>query len=141
MLESCPTRDVDSVEFEFPVDELAYIAAHPIQLDHQGRFTGSGGIAWALGRDTHLYADFLYGNGLRAGFANLEKLPAYGTENVGVEHAVRLPFRGIRELKLRLDCLNLLNANYEIRNGSGLGIAAPAYGARRALYAGLTTEF
>jgi outer membrane receptor protein involved in Fe transport len=134
-------QNIDSVQFEFPSDELAYIAAHSIQLDHQGRFTGSGGVAYAVLQDTHVYADFLYGNGLRAGFANLEKLPAYGTENLGVEHVFHLHSGGIKELRLRLDCLNLLDANYEIRNGSGLGIAAPAYGPRRAFYAGLSVGF
>jgi outer membrane receptor protein involved in Fe transport len=134
-------QNVDSVQFEFPSDELAYIATHAIQLDHQGRFTGSGGVAYTLLRNTRLYADFLYGNGLRAGFANLEKLPAYGTENVGVEHVFHLASGRIKEIRLRLDCLNVLNANYEIRNGSGLGIAAPAYGPRRALYGGLSFAF
>lgn len=134
-------RTVDSVQFEFPSDELAYIATHAIQLDHQGRFTGSGGIAYTLRRDTRFYGDFLYGNGLRAGFANLEKLPAYGTENIGVERVFRLASGRVKEFRLRVDCLNLLNTNYEIRNGSGLGIAAPAYGARRAIYAGLTAVF
>ena len=134
-------QNVDSVQFEFPSDELAYIAAHSIQLDHQGKYTGSGGVAYTLLKNTRLYADFLYGNGLRAGFANLEKLPAYGTENVGVEHVFHLPSGRIKELRLRFDCLNILNENYEIRNGSGLGIAAPAYGPRRALYAGLSVAF
>jgi len=134
-------QNVDSVQFEFPSDELAYIAAHSIQLDHQGKYTGSGGVAYVMRKNTHVYADFLYGNGLRAGFANLEKLPAYGTENVGVEHVFHLASGRIKELRLRFDCLNILNENYEIRNGSGLGIAAPAYGPRRAFYAGLSVVF
>ena len=41
-------QNIDSVQFEFPSDELAYIAAHSIQLDHQGRFTGSGGVAYTI---------------------------------------------------------------------------------------------
>ena len=134
-------QNVDSVQFEFPSDELAYIAAHSIQLDHQGKYTGSGGVAYTLWKNTRLHADFLYGNGLRAGFANLEKLPAYGTENVGVVHVFHLPSRRIKELRLRFDCLNILNENYEIRDGSGLGIAAPAYGPRRAFYGGLSVGF
>ena len=134
-------RSIDSVQFEFPSDELAYIATHSIQLDHQGRYTGSGGVAYTFVKDTRLYADFLYGNGLRAGFANLEKLPAYGTENVGIEHVFHFSSTRFRELRLRFDCLNILNNNYEIRNGSGLGIAAPAYGARRAFYSGLSVAF
>ncbi len=134
-------QQVNSVQFEFPDDELAYIAAHSIQLDHQGRFTGSGGLAYTWARNTHLYTDFLYGNGLRAGFANLEKLPSYATENLGVEHVFHLSSGPLKELKLRLDCLNVLNENYELRNGSGLGIAAPAFGPRRAFYAGLSFGF
>jgi outer membrane receptor protein involved in Fe transport len=134
-------QDIDSVQFEFPADELAYIATPPIQLDHQGRFTGSGGVAYTLKHGTRLYADFLYGNGLRAGFANLEKLPAYDSENVGVEHVFHPNFAGIKQLRFRLDCLNVLNESYELRNGTGLGIAAPAYGPRRAFYAGLSVMF
>jgi hypothetical protein len=78
---------------------------------------------------------------LRAGFANLEKLPAYWTENVGVEHVFAVHSGGIREVKLRFDCLNVFDEVYEIRNGTGIGIAAPAYGPRRAFYGGLAVDF
>ena len=134
-------RDFDSVENEFPNNEVAYVQQHPIQLDHQGRFTASGGLSYSLLKDTRLYSDFLYGDGLRAGFANLEKLPAYWTANVGVEHVWHLHSAGLRALKLRFDCLNLFDRIYEIRNGSGIGIAAPAYGPRRAFYGGITAAF
>jgi outer membrane receptor protein involved in Fe transport len=136
-------KNIDSVENEFPNNELAYVSANPIQLDHQGRFTGSGGVSYTFLKDTQIHTDLLYGNGLRAGFANLEKLPAYVTDNVGVEHVWHLPSRplGIRELRLRFDCLNLFDQVYEIRNGTGLGIAAPAYGPRRSFYAGITATF
>ena len=126
---------------EFPNNELAYLSANPIQLDHQGRYTGSGGVAYTILKDTQVHTDFLYGDGLRAGFANLEQLPSYWTANVGVEHVWHLRGGGISALKLRVDCLNLFDEVYEIRNGTGLGIAAPAYGARRALYAGITAVF
>ena len=134
-------HNIDSVENEFPNNELAYVSSNPIQLDHQGRFTGSGGISYIFLKDTRLYTDFLYGNGLRAGFANLEKLPAYETVNVGAEHIWHLHSAGVKELKLRFDCLNLFDQVYEIRNGTGIGIAAPAYGARRAFYGGLSMVF
>jgi outer membrane receptor protein involved in Fe transport len=134
-------KNIDSVENEFPNNELAYLSANDIQLDHQGRYTGSGGVSYAFLKDTRVYTDFLYGNGLRAGFANLEQLPAYWTDNVGVEHVWHLHSAGISELKLRFDCLNLFDEVYEIRNGTGLGIAAPAYGPRRAFYAGITAVF
>ena len=134
-------RNIDSAEFEFPNNELAYVSAHDIQLDHQGRFTGSGGISYTLLKATRLYSDVLYGNGLRAGFANLEKLPAYWTANVGVEHVWHLHSAGLSELRLRFDCLNLFDQVYEIRDGTGIGIAAPAYGPRRAFYGGFTAVF
>lgn len=134
-------RNIDSVENEFATNALAYIATNPIQLDHQGRYTGSGGFDYTFLKDTQFYSDFLYGNGLRAGFANLEKLPAYWTENVGVEHVWHLHSKGISELRLRFDCINLFDAACEIRNGTGVGIAAPAYGPRRGFYSGLSVVF
>lgn len=134
-------RDIDSVQNEFPNNELAYVQARPFQLDHQGRFTGSGGISYELNRFTDVHADFLYGSGLRGGFANSEELRPYCPVNVGVEFAWQMHRCGIRRLKLRFDCLNALDEVYELRNGTGVGIAAPAYGARRAFYGGLTAEF
>ena len=134
-------RNIDSVENEFPNNELAYLASNPIQLDHQGRFTASGGVSYVLLKDTRLYSDFLYGDGLRAGFANLEKLGPYWTDNTGLEHTWHLHSAGLSAVKLRFDCLNLLDRVYEIRNGTGIGIAAPAYGPRRAFYGGITLAF
>jgi hypothetical protein len=134
-------RDIDSVENEFADNALVYIADNSIQLDHQGRYTGSGGVAYELLKDTKIHSDFLYGNGLRAGFANLVKLPAYWTENVGVERVWRLSSNAFKELRLRFDCINVFNTVYEIRNGTGVGIAAPAYGPRRGYYGGLTLVF
>jgi len=136
-------KNINSSEYEFPNNELSYLAANSIQLDHQGRFTGSGGLAYTLVKYTQLHTDFLYGNGLRAGFANFEKLPAYWTLNAGIERVVPLSSKplGFRELRLRFDCLNLLDQVYEIRNGTGIGIAAPAFGPRRAFYGGMTLVF
>jgi len=131
-------KDISSVQNEFANNQLDYIANNNIQLDHQGQFTGSGGISYTLLKDTLLHTDFLYGYGLRKGFANLEKNPAYLTVNAGVEHVWHLHLAGIRELKLRFDCLNLFDQVVELRDGSGLGIVAPAYGPRRAFYAGLS---
>lgn len=134
-------RNIDSAQFEFPNNELAYVSTHWIQLDHQGRFAGSGGVSCLIAKDTKVHSGFLYGNGLRAGFANLQQLPEYWTANLGIERAWRLNARGIKRLKLRVDCLNLFDQVYEIRNGTGIGIAAPAYGPRRAFYAGLSALF
>jgi outer membrane receptor protein involved in Fe transport len=134
-------KNIDSVENEFPNNELAYLSTNSAQLDHQGRYTGSGGVSYTFLKDTRFYSDLLYGSGLRAGFANLEELPAYWTGNVGVEHTWHLHSAGISQIKLRFDCLNILDKVYEIRDGTGLGIAAPAYGPRRAFYVGVTLVF
>jgi len=45
------------------------------------------------------------------------------------------------QLKLRFDCINVFDTISEIRNGTGVGIAAPAYGPRRGFYAGLSVVF
>jgi outer membrane receptor protein involved in Fe transport len=134
-------HNFDSVENEFPANEIAYLEENSIQLDHQGKYTASGGASYTLFRNTQIHSDFLYGNGLRAGFANLEKLPPYWTDNVGVEYVWHLHSKGIREVKLRFDCINLFNEVVEIRNGTGVGIAAPAYGPRRGFYVGLSIDF
>jgi hypothetical protein len=65
----------------------------------------------------------------------------YETTNVGVEYVWHTKFGGATQLKLRFDCLNLLDEVYEIRNGTGIGIAAPAYGPRRSFYGGLTAVY
>jgi outer membrane receptor protein involved in Fe transport len=134
-------KNINSSQYEFPDNELNYVAANSIQLDHQGRFTGSGGVSYTIMKNTTLHTDFLYGNGLRAGFANLDKLPSYWTMNVGVEYVWRLHRASLSALKFRFDCLNLFDQVYEIRDGTGIGIAAPAYGSRRAFYAGITAVF
>jgi outer membrane receptor protein involved in Fe transport len=134
-------RNIDSMENEFPNNELAYLSANSIQLDHQGRLTGSGGVSYTFLADTQIHTDFLYGNGLRAGFANLEKLSSYLTDSVGVEHVWHFQSLTISQLKLRFDGLNVFDRVYEIRNGTGIGIAAPAYGPRRAFYIGATAVY
>lgn len=134
-------RDFDSVENEFPDNELGYLTTNHMQLDHQGRFTGSGGASYDLLKNLRAHADFLYGSGLRAGFANQEELSPYCPVNAGLEYIWNIHATGLRQIKLRFDCLNILDEPYELRNGTGVGIAAPAYGPRRAFYGGLTAAF
>jgi outer membrane receptor protein involved in Fe transport len=134
-------RDIDSVENEFPNNELSYLTTNVMQLDHQGRFTGSGGVSYDLLKNLRAHADFLYGSGLRAGFANLVELSPYCPVNVGLEYTLVKRGAGLRQLRLRFDCLNVLDERYELRNGTGVGIAAPAYGPRRAFYGGITANF
>ncbi len=132
-------RDIDSAQFEFPAAELAYIASHDIRLDHEGEVSATAGAAYGW-RATRAFAGVLYCSGLRRGFANLYKLPAYHPLDVGVEHTLPVAAAGLA-VKLRLDLLNLLDEVYPLRDGTGIGIAASQYGPRRSLYGGVAVLF
>jgi outer membrane receptor protein involved in Fe transport len=59
-----------SAQFNFGLDELAYIAQHFIHLDHDQTWTGSGGVAYTFNKDTkyqtRVSVDFIAQSGLRA---------------------------------------------------------------------------
>jgi hypothetical protein len=131
-------RDINSAQFEFPDAELAYIKTHDIQLDHEGRYTVSAGLSYVWQKDTRFFLDFLYGYGLREGFANLGKLPDYYPVNLGVEHVFHVKWGAVRAVKLRFDCINVFDEVYQLRNGTGLGISASQYGQRRTFLCGLS---
>jgi outer membrane receptor protein involved in Fe transport len=59
--------------------------------------------------------------------------------NFGVEHDFER--QGIPNLTGRFDVINLFDKVYEIRDGTGVGVGAPQYGARRGLFAGITWSF
>src|SRR5438034_8528101 len=80
---------VSSAQFLFDPDEFNYIRDHWVFLDHDQRFTGSTGIAYAW-NDWTFSADALYGNGLRRGFANTQKNHPYETLNLGVQRRISL---------------------------------------------------
>jgi len=86
-----------------------------------------------------LSADMLYGSGLRRGFANSDHLPSYATMNLGLLQAFDLP--GVGKIEGRLAVVNLFDKTYELRDGTGIGVGAPQFGPRRALYAGLSKSF
>jgi outer membrane cobalamin receptor len=129
---------VTSGEFQFDPDELAFIKNHFVFLDHDQRYTASAGLSYTC-RGTNVYADMLYGNGLRSGFANTDEVPAYYIFNLGLTHSVNLPKWG--SLQLRFDVVNLFDKGYQIRTGSGIGVFAPQFGARRGFFGGVTWIF
>lgn len=132
-------KDINSAEYQFEPDELAYIKNHAIQLDHQGEYTASAGISYAAKHDM-VYIDYIYGYGLRSGFANLEKQPDYHVFNIGYEHSfTHIPFGHV--LKLRADIVNLFDKRYQLRDGSGVGIYQAQYGQRRGTYFSAVSEF
>lgn len=132
-------RDINSAEYQFAPEELAYIRSHAIQLDHQGEYTASAGTSYSSKH--HLaYVDFLYGYGLRSGFANLDKQPQYAIFNIGYQYTLTHVPLG-RDLKIRADVVNLFDKRYQLRDGSGVGIYQAQYGQRRGTYFSLVSDF
>ncbi|WP_158745791.1 TonB-dependent receptor [Acidisphaera sp. L21] len=138
-------KGITSAQFNFSADELAYISQHYVHLDHDQRWTGSGGAAYTLNDGTNsptrLSADLLVESGLRRDGAtpNGSALPGYYTINLSVVQKLNV-FDG-RPSELRLDVINLLDRRYEIRDGTGIGVGAAQYGLRRTVLAGLTQRF
>lgn len=133
-------HDINTQQFLIDPDELAFIRNHNIKLDHEAEFSISAGLAYAWKND-RVYLDFLYGSGLRAGFANTHQLQQHYPVNVGYEHVFHPSGPGGNAVKFRVDLLNVFDEKYELRDGSGIGVGAPQFGARRALFAGLTYQF
>ena len=75
------------------------------------------------------------------GFANLQKEPQYYPLNVGYEHIFHLDNSAKTAIKLRIDVVNVFDEEYQIRSGSGLGVAAPSWGQRRGYFIGLSYDF
>jgi outer membrane receptor for Fe3+-dicitrate len=131
-------RDIVSSQFNFQPDELAYIATHYIPLDHDQRYTGSAGATYRWGA-TRASFDLLYGSGLRADGAtpNGGKVPAYTTVNLGVAHS----FGETGPIEVRLDVINAFDERYLIRDGTGVGVGQPQWGARRGVFVGVSKRF
>jgi outer membrane receptor protein involved in Fe transport len=66
-------------------------------------------------------------------------VPSYVQVNFALSHRFDLGPAG--DLEARLDVINLFDRLYEIRDGSGVGVFAPQYGARRGVFVGLTKSF
>ena len=140
--QSAMGRNIGSAQFNFSAQELAYIANNYIHLDHEQKVTGSAGASYKWG-DTRVNGDFLLGSGLRANLLlpdgsdipNGMHLPYYTQVNVGASRVFRLGGDGT--LTARFDVINLLDRQYQIRNGTGVGVGAPQFGPRRGFFLGL----
>lgn len=130
-------RDIVSSQFQFDAGDLAYVADHYIPLDHQQIVTASAGASYDWD-GTRFSADLLYGSGLRkdGSTPNGESLPAYVQVNAGISRSLDLP--GMKPITARFDVINALDEKYEIRDGSGIGVGAPQWGARRGFFFGLS---
>ncbi len=133
-------------QFDFDPADLAYVMNHYINLDHESVGTASGGFSYRFS-NTILSANFLVESGLRedstapdgTNIPNGGHVPAYGIINLGLSHD--MSDIGLKGLTVRGDVVNAGDTNYQIRNGSGVGVFAPQLGARRGFFVGLSQAF
>jgi outer membrane receptor protein involved in Fe transport len=133
-------KGIETGQFNFEQDELDYINANWVHLDHEQRLSASAGASYRFGGEVTLSADALYGSGLRNGFANTEHLPSYTTVNAAVGKTFNFG-GGFGKLDARVAVVNLFDRVYQLRDGSGIGVGAPQFGMRRTLYVALNKPF
>jgi outer membrane receptor protein involved in Fe transport len=129
-------RDIVSSQFQFDPGDLAYIASHYIPLDHQQIGTASAGANYKW-EDMTFSTSLLYGTGLRRDGTtpNGDHVPSYVTVNFGASRDFKVGDQGF---SARVDLINAFDEKYEIRDGTGVGVGAPQFGARRAIFVGLS---
>jgi outer membrane receptor protein involved in Fe transport len=136
--------DVESNQYLFDAATLAYLQNHYHYTDDMQRMTGSAGVSYRW-QDTTFTADMIYGSGLRAGDLSDGVVPnslhttPYAVINTGVAHDFKWS-PDAKPLTVRFDVVNLFDQIYELRDGSGIGVFAPQFGARRGYYAGLSQK-
>ena len=131
-------KNIVSSQFQFDPGDLSYIARNFIPLDHQQLFSLSAGGSYDFGEGTRVSTDLLFGTGLRRDGAtpNGDHVPGYVTVNLGITQDFSLmDWKG---LTARFDIINLFDEVYEIRDGTGVGVGAPQFGARRGFFFGLS---
>ncbi len=144
-------KTINSSQFLFDAFTLNYAQNNWIYLDHDQTLSGSFGVSylWKQDRGSTLFsADALYGSGLRmdsvdaAGdttVPNGSTVPNYYSINFGIQHAFKI---GNKErIKIRFDVVNVTDNSYELRDGSGIGVNAPQFGARRGYFGTLSYVF
>jgi outer membrane receptor protein involved in Fe transport len=135
-------KDINSAQYNFSPEELAFIQNNFIHLDHDQIWSASGGGAYTFNKDsarpTRVSVDLLVQSGLRASTATIPNgiaLPSYATMNLSAVQQLR------PGTQLRFDVLNVADTTYQIRNGTGVGVGAPQYGIRRTILAGIKQQF
>ncbi|MCT7295783.1 TonB-dependent receptor [Ralstonia sp. CHL-2022] len=131
-------KGIETGQFNFDAEELAYINNHWVNLDHDQRLTASAGVSYRYSGTTYT-SDVLFGTGLRNGFANTEHLPAYWQMNVGAARDFNLPTLG--KFKTRLTVLNIFDRSYQLRDGTGIGVGAPQFAPRRTFLLSVSKPF
>lgn len=131
-------RNIISSQYLFNQATLNYAANNWVNVDHQQALTISLGGSY-LWSGTTLDANLSYQSGLRNGFANTGSLPGYTVLNLGASR--KFDVAGLGKIEGRVALVNALDQVYLIRDGSGIGVGAPQYGARRGVFAGVSKPF
>jgi outer membrane receptor protein involved in Fe transport len=115
-----------------------YLLTNWHYTDDMQMMTGSAGVSYRW-YDTLFTTNLISGSGQRSGFANLDHTPPYAVFNVGVAHDFKWS-PDAKPLTVRFDIVNLFDQVYELRTGTGIGVFAPQYGARRGFFAGISQK-
>jgi outer membrane receptor protein involved in Fe transport len=132
-------ENIVSSQFNFGADELAYISNHFVHLDHDQTYTASAGATYDVRKDMALGLEGHFGSGLRDGFANTSHLPVYATLDASITQ--KLDLIPHDETAVRFSITNLTDSVYELRDGSGIGVGEPQWGARRGFFLSLEQKF
>ena len=136
--------DVESNQYLFDGPTYAFLLGNYHYTDDMQRMTGSAGASYRR-QDTTLTADLIYGSGLRAGDLSDGVVPnslhttPYAVVNTGIAHDFKWS-TDAKPLTVRFDVVNLFDQVYALRDGTGIGVFAPQYGARRGYYAGISQK-
>ena len=141
-IQKAQATDIISGQATFAPDELAYIANHYVYLDHDQTFSVTGGANTKIG-EYKLSGDVIYGSGLRntppEAAPNSASLPDYITANANLTRSWNKT--AIGSIEGRIAVMNIFDRSYLLRDGTGIGVGAPQYGARRTLFVGISTSF
>jgi outer membrane receptor protein involved in Fe transport len=66
---------------------------------------------------------------------NGASLPGYAQFNLSAEPQLERP-----GVEFRFDLINLFDAKYQIRDGTGVGVGAPQWGPRRGVFFGISKD-
>jgi outer membrane receptor protein involved in Fe transport/opacity protein-like surface antigen len=134
------TRAVNplSNQYLLNADEYAFLQSNYHYTDDTQELTGSAGMSYRWDQ-TLFTTNLIYGSGLRSGFANFDHAAPYAVVNLGVTREFQV-MPGYLPLTARFDVVNLFDQIYQLRTGTGIGVFAPQYGARRGFYFGLSQK-
>ncbi len=140
------TRAIGPESNQYVLDAATYnyLLTNWHYTDDMQLMTGSAGASYRW-HDTLFTANLIAGSGLRAGDLSEGVAPnslhttPYAVINVGVAHDFKWS-ADTKPLTVRFDIVNLFDQIYELRNGTGIGVFAPQYGARRGFFAGISQK-